>query len=267
MNSFITAPNSRDKLSITKKMAQKVFSYLQVMPEFLDCMLPFGLRECSLDCYSTSFQASNCDDQSTYGLQIDALGRSGRQMEHCYGLRSVERSPSQADWPWSIRPCSIYHSLDFETGSSSWIIVKANRLIQKLVHDAYGSQSHRTPPSEYAPARSVVEAMEIHRLIATWCVNTWPQYVGFLESSLQEVTRPTLNATLAVEQVLLFDPQASDETSTCTPAGLVQGLEWGENQHPREQSDHLCAHSHGECRHSGMRVVQRQMLAWRKPYQ
>lgn len=59
LDSFITAPNSRDKLSITTEMAQKVFSYLQVMPEFLDCLLPFGLRERSLDFYSTFFQA--CD--------------------------------------------------------------------------------------------------------------------------------------------------------------------------------------------------------------
>lgn len=228
LDSFITAPNSRDRLSITTEMAQKVFSYLQVMPEFLDCLLPFGLRERSLDCYSTSFQACDRDEQTPCGLRINALGRSGRQMEHCYGLRSVERSPSQTDWPWSIRPCSVYHSLDLESGSSSWVIVKANRLIQTLVRDAYVSQSRRTPPSDYPPARSVAEAMETHRLIATWCTSTWSQYIGFLESSLQELTRPTLSATFERKEVPLANGQVLNEMSMYIPTVHERDQEYEE---------------------------------------
>lgn len=205
--SFITAPSSRDKLSITQEMAQKVFGYMQIMPEFLDCVFSFGLREHSVDCLITSFKCANRLSAVSRGLQASSLGRSGRHIEHCYALRSVESVP-QPEWPWSIRLCSIWHSLDLEFGSSNWVVLKANRLIQRLVRDANEANSLQCRFAGSAPAKGIAEALRIHGLVATWCGSSWSRYVGFLENALQDLTRPTLAATLETESI----PRPREET-------------------------------------------------------
>lgn len=208
--SFLTAPSSRDKLRITLEMAQKILSHLQVMPQFLACMFPFGQREHSHDSSDSSFQSSNRLIMPQIGLQVPCIGRSGRQIEHCYSLRSIERSASQPEWPWSPRLCSIYHSFDLEFGSSNWIMVKANRLIQRLVRDVDKSNP-QTQPTSCVPATRIAQALQIHSLIATWSGDNWPWYIAFLEDTLQSMTRSTLAATMETEQIPL------DFVETATP--------------------------------------------------
>jgi hypothetical protein len=183
-------------------MAQKILAHLQVMPQFLTCMFPFGQREHGHDSSDSSFQSSNRLTMPQIGLQIPCIGRSGRQLEHCYSLRSIERSASQPEWPWSPRLCSIYHSFDLEFGSSNWIVVKANRLIQRLVRDVDKSNS-QTQPTACVPATRIAQALQIHGMIATWCGDNWPWYITFLEGTLQGMTRSTLAATMETEQIPL----------------------------------------------------------------
>jgi hypothetical protein len=232
VSSFITSPSSRDRLRITLDMAQRVFTFFQVMPQFMTCMLPFGQREHSHDCTVTSFQSSNRLEKSSGGLRVPSIGRSGQQVEHCYGLKSVERAASQPEWPWSPRHCWVYHSMDLEFGTSSWIVVKANKLIQKLIRDADAAGSHHAQSNGLDLVACIAQALKVHGSIATWCGSNWPQYVAFLESTLQSMTRSTLASTMETGEVqlpvreiaatptgpwvppLAFDPELDEKPTT-----------------------------------------------------
>jgi hypothetical protein len=211
---FITAPSSRDKLNITLHMAQKLFTFFQVMPQFMTCIIPFGQREHSHDGTTTSFQSSNLLKKPLCGVQVTSVGRSGQRLEHCYGLRSVERAGSQPEWPWSTRLCSVYHSMDLELGTSNFIVVKANKLLQRLVEDAAAADPADCRSTSSIPVLSLVYALQVHGLIVAWCGNNWPQYVEFLAGTLQDMTRSTLAATLETEQVQLVAQDHDNESPT-----------------------------------------------------
>lgn len=182
-------------------MAQLILGYHQVMPEFMESVFSFGYREHGEDCALTSFQSHNFLTDSQSGLQVPELGRSLQTMQHCYGLRSVERSGSQPDWPWSIRLCSLYHSFDFESTQSVWIVIKANRLIEKLVRDEMMTKQRRSHSDETSLSESISKALQIHEMVAQWCGSDWQFYVKFLEGQLQDITRPALSVTMEPDEI------------------------------------------------------------------
>lgn len=193
------APTSRDPLNITLVMAQCIFAYHQVMSSFMECVFSFGFREYSQDCSLTIFYSNNRLSEPQRGLQVSQLGRSGRTMEHCYSLRSVERSNGQLDWPWAVRQCSTYHSLDLESAQATWIVIKANRLIEKLVADATAPPQYRSKLKSGSVNEAIAAALCIHELIVGWSGDNWHWYINFLESALQDITRPALAATMEPE--------------------------------------------------------------------
>ncbi|KAK5720387.1 hypothetical protein LTR17_015024 [Elasticomyces elasticus] len=197
---FFYAPTSRDPLNVTLSMAQRIFTYHQVMSSFMDCVFSFGFREHSQDCSLAAFYSNNRLAESQRGLRITDLGRSGRMMEHCYSLKSVERSNGQLDWPWAVRQCSIYHALDLETAQATWIVIKANRLMEKLVADATAPPQYRTKLAPGSVDTAVAAALVVHQLVVAWSSDNWHWYISFLESALQDITRPTLAATMEPER-------------------------------------------------------------------
>jgi hypothetical protein len=106
-----------------------LFSYVQVMPCFLDFVFPFGEQEYAQDFYFSGLREETSLDSGGGYPAISELGRSGREMRLCYNLRSVEASSGQTNLPWSIRQTAVYHEFDIETGRSVWITVKGNKLI------------------------------------------------------------------------------------------------------------------------------------------
>ncbi|KAK5713543.1 hypothetical protein LTR15_011243 [Elasticomyces elasticus] len=193
---FLYAPTSRDPLNVTLAMAQRIFTYHQVMSSFMDCVFSFGFREHNQDCSLAAFYSNNRLSKSQRGLQITDLGRSGRMMEHCYSLKSVERSNGQLDWPWAVRQCSIYHALDLESAQATWIVIKANRLIEKLVVDSTAPLQYWTKLAPGSVHTAVAAALVVHELVMAWSSDNWHWYVSFLENTLQDITRPTLAATM-----------------------------------------------------------------------
>ncbi|KAK5695171.1 hypothetical protein LTR97_008677 [Elasticomyces elasticus] len=181
-------------------MAQRIFTYHQAMSSFMECVFSFGFREHSQDCTLAAFSSNNRWSDPQRGLQVADLGRSGRIMEHCYSLKSVERSNGQLDWPWAVRQCSIYHALDLETAQATWIVIKANRLIEKLIADAIAPPQYRTKLASRSVGPAVAAALVVHELVAAWSSENWHWYINFLESALQDITRPALAATMEPER-------------------------------------------------------------------
>jgi hypothetical protein len=93
---------------------------------------------------------------------------------------------------WAIRQCSIHHRFDFQTEQMTWIVIKANKLIQDEIQNQCEAE-HRDSLNTVNP---FVATLAIHRILATWAGENWHWYINDLESALQRKTRRTLSIPL-----------------------------------------------------------------------
>lgn len=166
------------------------------MPEFMDLLLPLGTRPvaqmCSPNHNNGFYQRTNLGTTSP-SLQLPNRAWSGQDLKLCYSLKSIERSESQLDWPWSIRHCAVHHTFDVENVRSTWVIVKGNQLIEKRVTSA---TSGRGPPefSSYESIdRAFAAALATHRMMLDWSAESWPRYINFLEDRFKELTQGAIS--------------------------------------------------------------------------
>lgn len=164
-------------------MFNYVFSYLHVMPEFLDLIFTFGYQEHAQELNHSGFRQRTFLHRSRATLQIDELGWSGFGMQFCYSLKSVEQSPSQKHWPWSVRHCAVYHSFDVVQIRTSWIIVKGDRETERRIQSATSNGG--------APKLSVYDTivnafssgMEIHLVLCDSAMETGVGISAFLRAN------------------------------------------------------------------------------------
>lgn len=191
---FIHADHSRAPLNTSREMLVSALSYHQVMPAFLDFLFPFGRQEYPQDFHFSGFRHRSHLREVDRGLQIPELGRSGKDLQLCYSLKSVESSKSQEEWPWSIRQTAIYHSFDFESGRTVWIIVKGNRLMRNRIKQATGPNKRSCLFD--TPSRAFSAALSAHLVYCDWSAENWRWYINFLEEQLQTSTRHMLRTSV-----------------------------------------------------------------------
>ena len=214
---FIHAPHSRARLKITREMLMLSLTFFQVMPEFLDFLFPLGERVLAQDFYCSGFKQQTRLAGITDGLRIPERGWSGCNLQICYSLKSVERSPTQTDWPWSIRHCAAHHAFDVENVRSSWIVVKGDQLMETRVKSATIS---RGPPefSSFGTVESAfAAALATHLILCDWSVEGWRWYIDFLVDMFEELTQDTISANVDVPTSLL---QNGDLFSLGPPTGI-----------------------------------------------
>ncbi|OCL06941.1 hypothetical protein AOQ84DRAFT_342611 [Glonium stellatum] len=174
-------------------MLMSTLSYHQVMPTFLDFLFPFGQQEYPQDFHFSGFRHQSRLREVDRGLRIPELGRSGKDFQLCYSLKSVESSKGQVEWPWSIRQMAIYHSFDFESGRTVWIVIKGNRLMRNRVKQTTGANKRSRLFD--TPSHALSAALETHLVYSDWSAENWRWYINFLEEQLQTSTRHTLQTT------------------------------------------------------------------------
>lgn len=195
--SFVDAPNSRERLNISQEMCLLLMTYHQVMPSFMDFMVSYGRHQYNQDFHFSGFRHESCLASSDRGLAIPELGRSGRRLQLCYNFRSVETSPRQVKWPWSIRQTAAYHCFDLENGQCSWIVVKGDQLIKNRVMSATTSP-HLTDLRSFGSLQdSFSSALSTHLLLCDWSAENWRWYVNFLEEQVQRITRKTVDVAVS----------------------------------------------------------------------
>jgi hypothetical protein len=174
------------------------------MPSFVDFVLPFGWQEHAQDFQFSGFREETRLNERSQDLALPGLGRSGRDLRLCYNLRSVERSRSDPELPWSIRQCAIYHAIDLKNGRLFWITVKGNKCINERIAELSKSASH----SRIQTCKEALNAsLETHALMCNWSAENWRWYINDLEERFQGVTRPILN--LQVEKTRTPRPSMS----------------------------------------------------------
>jgi hypothetical protein len=203
MSSFVHAPHSRAKLRVTRKMLLSTLTYHQVMPSFLDFLFSYGEQHHAQDFHFTGFRHETRLSEAQRELSIPDLGRSGRNVQLCYNLRSVEYSPdpeAEGDpeyWPWSIRGTATHHAFDFETGQSNWIIVKGNELMKKRIIEETSSGTGLAPKDYESLAGAFSSTLFTHLMLCNWACENWRWYINFLEQAVQKITRKTLSLTVS----------------------------------------------------------------------
>lgn len=189
--SFVHAPNSRDRLRTTRHMLTLSLSYLQVMPEFLDFVFPFGKQISERGFHFGGFRYRTRLAYFERGLAVPELGWSGYDYKMCYNLKSVEQAKGGGE-PWSIRQAAIHHSFDVKSGQSSWIVIKANQLLQDRIKSATGPRGLPKVCSFDGLDRAFASTLATHLVFCQWSGENWRWYIEFLEEQFQESTQRTL---------------------------------------------------------------------------
>lgn len=172
------------------------------MPSFLDFLFSFGAQHHAKDFYFTGFRHNTHLSAPEKNLAIPTLGRSGRILQLCYSLRSVEASKDQEKWPWSIRGTAAHHTFDFETGRTNWLIVKGEggaSMKERIITET-SSQSGYAVNKYDTRDQAFSSSMSTHLLLCNWSVENWRWYINFMEQEVQEITRKTLSVKVAKPQ-------------------------------------------------------------------
>lgn len=206
---FVSAPDSRSRLNIERCMLSRLLTWHQVMPEFVDFMLAFGVSEHSKDFLYSGFRSEMNLSDDCKRLILPSLGRSGREIRLCHILRSVERveEGSQKNWPWSLRPSVTYHSFDAESGKSVWMIVKANNLIKNRIKDSCEDQDLYKPYPDSAFDNSFESTLRTHLVLCSWAGENWRWYINFIEQQIQDLTRGALTEQADASEFSFADLQ------------------------------------------------------------
>ncbi|KAI2464094.1 hypothetical protein F4781DRAFT_439936 [Annulohypoxylon bovei var. microspora] len=197
---FLQSKNARAKLELTQQDFNYLLSYHQVMPPFLDLIFTCGRQEKLKDFHYTAFRHENYLHGGDLRLQdmskVTPLGRSGRQIQHCYNLHSAERS--RWGWGWSIRQTVVFHSFDVETGKSVWIFVKGNDTIEKRIMQATNStrSTDMTAGSHQTVVGSFSSSLTVHAHIMEWCGEQWRWYINEMEDRLRNKVKNTILADI-----------------------------------------------------------------------
>lgn len=220
---FIHAPHSRAKLRISRNMLTRSLSYLRVMPEFVDLLLPLGERNIAQDFFSNCFYQHTRLSNDAHGLHVPGRAWSGRDFQVCYSLKSVERSEVQTEWPWSIRHCATHHAFDVGHVRTTWTVVKGNRVLEERITSA---TSGRAPP-EFSSYKTIEKAFAAalftHLIMIDWSVENWRWYINFLEDKFREISEGAISTDADIpmspketEDVFALGPRTNTQNTNQT---------------------------------------------------
>ena len=186
--SHISSDHSRSCLKTTREMLFITFTYLDVMPIFLEYLLPFGNQEYPEDPYYSNFEERTRLEGIESGKRIVELGWSGFDISVCYNIRSVERSDKQS-WPWSIRQCAVHHSFDIVNVRSTWVVIKGNDLMKNRLELATSERGPALMRSYKTIDEAFAAALATHTMFCELSTENAHSYLKHLEHCVQDLTR------------------------------------------------------------------------------
>ncbi|CZR56656.1 uncharacterized protein PAC_06545 [Phialocephala subalpina] len=191
---FVYAGHSRAKLRITKTMLTTVLTYHQAMAPFVDFLFSFGKQKYPRDFHFSGVYHESHFTNDQQILNLPDLGRSGKDFQLCYNLKSAESSGEHPRTSWSVRILAVLHSFDVVTGKSFWTIVKGDELIKKRIKAATSptNPSHAVTSSS---SESFCSTLAIHLIIFDWCREEWRWYISYLEDLQETITRRALSTS------------------------------------------------------------------------
>lgn len=179
------------------------FSHLQVVPEFVDFLFPFGFQEHAEDFYFSGFRHKTRLHERLPNKAPTARSVVG-DYQICWNLKSVEPSDSEE---WSIRHCAVHHSFHMKQVQTSWVVVKGDELMKRRIESATGDQGHLDKSDFKSMDRAFEASLEIHLMFCGWSAENWRWYINYLEDKFQKMTRRAFSAPVRVPKIPATDTE------------------------------------------------------------
>jgi Mg2+ and Co2+ transporter CorA len=155
------------------------------MPVYLDFISVFGLQTHSRDLRFSGFREQTLLSKPIDGLSMLSLGRSGRQYQLCYNLKSVAcvsaAITTSNEREWSIRQAAFHHQFDVEQGTTLWLITKGDLDIKEQVQQMTGKDGRQEDRSFGTPEECFKSSLAVHLLYCHWSTEAWRWYLQWLE--------------------------------------------------------------------------------------
>ena len=174
------------------------FYFFQVIPDFLDFLFLFGRQEQAVDLYFSAFRHNSRLRAQEQSLKVPEWSWSGFELQMCYGLKSVERSPRQTASPWSIRHCAIHHTFDMAYVRTNWIFIKGNKNLESRIRPAIDNYGPEVLSSFNKMEKAFAAALGVHLLLCDWSAENWRWYIKFLEQELDCLTQGALTKNVDI---------------------------------------------------------------------
>ena len=212
-------------------MLTQSLSYLQVMPEFVDLLLPLGFRISPQDFFSNCFYQQTRLSSNFHGLHVPERAWSGQDFQICYSLKSVERAEVQFDWPWSIDHYATQHVFDVRNVRSTWVVVKGSRILERRITSATSGHAPTEFSSYETVGKALSAALSTHLIMIDCSAENWRWYINFLEDRFQEISEGALitdsdipMSPKEIEDLFALGPRTNTQNTTPTRRPRVSSL-------------------------------------------
>ncbi|KAL9581438.1 MAG: hypothetical protein Q9212_003902 [Teloschistes hypoglaucus] len=160
------------------------------MPSYLDFVAVFGIHDHIREPRFSGFRDQTLLTKPSK-LRVDSLGRSGRQFQLCWNLKSPGRWSEEGTLQpgpekWSIRQGAFHHQFDVEHGTTLWIVTKPGLDIKERIQDVTGKSGNEEDRKFSTPRECLKSTFAIHLLIGHWATEKWRQYFQWLEDKIED---------------------------------------------------------------------------------
>ena len=188
---YIYGANSRARLGITRSMLLELFTFHQVMPDYLDFISVFGLQSETQDLIRfSSFREQKTLKINNASTGTQNMGRSGRNYQLCYNLKGAslkfQDPDNESKNQWSIRQAAFYHQLDVVGGNAVWIVTKGGLDIQQRFKELTGKDARPEDKAFGNPDECFRSSLSAHLLFCHWSTEDWRGYIKWLEYTIED---------------------------------------------------------------------------------
>jgi len=184
-------------LQITRDSMSRILTYHQVMPAYLDFLFVFGSMNPARDYRFSVFREQTLLSDPPRGIIAPELGRSGRQFQMCYNIKSVVRRPTRGeslrDQQWSIRQAAVHHQFDVVEGTTLWIMTKTDLDFKQNVQEITGKNGRPEDRAFGSVEKCFKSSLVIHLMCWNWATQEWRWYIQWLEETLDQEASLSLN--------------------------------------------------------------------------
>ena len=176
-------------------MLVRVLSYHQVIPGYVDLLLEVdGHKHARKDLYSRFLSQTLLEH--TPSLEVDYLGRSGRQFQLCYSLRSIGRTEWNHLVPchkqWSFQQGAFHHQFDMLKGTAVWIITRADLDLKRRIEKSTEKTGLGEDRQFQTPEQCLKSSLTVHLLLCCWAYENWRTYFLWLEGTVEDEVSKSL---------------------------------------------------------------------------
>jgi hypothetical protein len=165
------------------------------MSGFLEFISIFGEKNVKNE--ARDLRYSGFREQITFNISaktfaVPSLGRSGRQFQLCYNIKSVickddsNANVALADKQWSIRQGAFHHQFDIEEGTTLWIVCHGRKDIKERIQQLTGKTGKPEDRDFSNTSQCFKSSLAVHLVYCHWSTEGWRLYVQWLEEVIEE---------------------------------------------------------------------------------